>query len=294
MTPNPITSPTLDPQPPRRIAAGVSPIPSGPFRDRPPRRLHLLPGSGPTLATLGPSRLTVSAAAVRRTLIYVILALVLVHTGFQIVNYLITPTPWLYRGLFHLDEESSFPTWYSAVALLAASLLLFVVAARQRRLHDPWTRHWIGLGAGFLLLSIDEVVGLHEALNGETDFSWVLVGAPISLVVFAVYIPFIRRLPDPFRSRLLVAGMTFLTGALVIEYAQTPLSDAGLIDTLGYNLAVVPEETLEMLGIVILLHALIDYLGHAGRITLALGPARPDAELATPADLVRPLRSRGA
>ena len=123
---------------------------------------------------------------------------------------------------------------------------------------------------------MDEIVGLHETLNTETDFSWTLVGAPVALLVFAIYLPFLRALPDRFRSRLLIAGMTFLTGALVVEYAQTPLSDAGLIDSLGYNLAVVPEEALEMLGVVILIHALIDYLGHQGRITLGLQPAAPE------------------
>ena len=222
------------------------------------------------------SRLTISAAGVRRTLISVIVALVVVHVAFQLVNYLITPTPWLYRELFHLDEEDSFPTWYSAIALLGAALLLGVVAARKRHQQDRWTRHWIGLAAGFLLLSMDEIVGLHETLNTETDFSWTLVGAPVALLVFAIYLPFLRALPDRFRSRLLIAGMTFLTGALVVEYAQTPLSDAGLIDSLGYNLAVVPEEALEMLGVVILIHALIDYLGHQGRITLGLQPAAPE------------------
>ena len=229
-----------------------------------PRRLH-----GPRA-----SRLSIQSATVRRRLIYVIAVLVVVHIVFQIVNYLITPTPWLYREIFHLDEEDSFPTWYSSVALLGASLLIFAAAARKRFEHDRWRHHWLALALGFLLLSMDEVVGLHETLNTETSFSWTLVGAPVSLAIFVIFLPFIRSLPDPFRSRLLIAGMIFLTGALVIEYAQTPLSEAGKIDTLGYNLAVVPEETLEMLGIVFLIRALIDYLGHDGRLTLSLQPGR--------------------
>jgi hypothetical protein len=227
-------------------------------------------------APTAPSRLTLSANGVRRTLISVIVALVLVHVAFQIVNYLITPTPWLYRELFHLDEEDSFPTWYSAVALLAASVLLFVVAARKRGEGDRWRWHWLGLALGFVLLSMDEVVGLHETLNSETDFSWTLVGGPLVVGVFAIYARFLQQLPDPFRSRLLIAGMIFVTGAVVIEYVQNPIADAGLINSLGYNLAVVPEEAAEMLGIVVLIHALIDYLGRDGRITLSLGAGGTD------------------
>ena len=42
--------------------------------------------------------------------------------------------------------------------------------------------------------------------------------------------------------------MIFVTGAVVIEYVQNPIADAGLINSLGYNLAVVPEEAAEMLN----------------------------------------------
>ena len=230
-----------------------------------------------TLVGFGPAHVTVHAAAVARILVCAVLLLLAVHILLQTIHYAATPLPWHLRQIFDLDEEDSFPTWYSAVALLFASLLIAVVALRARRRTDRWARHWIGLGVGFLVLSIDEVAGLHETLNSVTDFSWTIPAAVGALVVLAVYLPFLRGLPARLRSRFLLAGGAFLLGALLVEYATDPFADQDRLNTLAYNLSTVPEEALEMFGVVLLIYALIDYIGDGRPVTVGIDAVQ-DAE----------------
>ena len=258
--------PPPDHRTPRQISPGEHRAASGPFRSSPSD-----PNSAPAPSHV-PSRITISAARVRCTRIYIIVALVVVHVAFQIVSYLITPTPWLYRELFHLDQEDSFPTWYSASALLCASLLISLAALRERRRDGPLRWHWAGLAAGVLILSIDEIAGIHETLNSVTDFSWTIPAGIGAVVVFALYLPFLRPLPKQLRGRLIAAVAVFLLGSLVVEYLTDPFADAGKLDTLAYNLSTVPEEALEMFGVFLLIRALIAHLGEGRPLSVAVGP----------------------
>ena len=80
-------------------------------------------------------------------------------------------------SVFDLDAEESFGTWYSAVLLLIAGQLLLAETLRRRTGSDRWWLAWAVLAAGFHLLSIDEVVGLHEWVNTALgDTPWTLFG----------------------------------------------------------------------------------------------------------------------
>ena len=110
-----------------------------------------------------------------RALAFIALGLGALHLGFQLCHYLVVEIPWLLRALFDLDEEESFGTWFSAGLLFLVAGVALLCGRRARSVGQP-SIAWALLGAGFLILSIDEVVGLHETANTVTEFSWAIPG----------------------------------------------------------------------------------------------------------------------
>ena len=95
-------------------------------------------------------------------------------------------------AIFDLDEEESFGTWFSTTILLFASVLSLLVAASLRSAADNMHRWWTILGLGFGLLSIDEVVGLHELFNTlNEDVPWTTAGFSLFVLAGFCFLPFL-------------------------------------------------------------------------------------------------------
>ena len=159
-------------------------------------------------------------------------------------------------AIFDLDEEESFGTWFSAVMLLAASILLFYQASLIRVRGDTWHRWWMVLGALFCVLSIDEVVGLHELLN--TIFAnrpWTVFGLGVLLLVGLSYLPFLWHYR--WRTALLfaAAGIVYGTGAVGVEHFS-----GDDLNSLRYNMLTGLEEAMEMLGASLFIYAVLDFI----------------------------------
>jgi hypothetical protein len=120
----------------------------------------------------------------------IIFVLLSVHIVLQLWHYQWHEVPWLLRQLFDVDEEDSVPTWYSASALLLASVLLLVISQRKRADRDPWVLYWYGLSLTLVAVSIDEVAGFHEILNGMIDFSWAIPGGIAAAFFGLAYLRF--------------------------------------------------------------------------------------------------------
>jgi uncharacterized BrkB/YihY/UPF0761 family membrane protein len=79
--------------------------------------------------------------------------------------------------LFDLAAEGNLPTYYSSVLLLIAALLLFVVTLMERTIKSRYVPYWAFLTIGFIYLSMDEMLMLHEGISrfirAVTDYSGV-------------------------------------------------------------------------------------------------------------------------
>ena len=117
-------------------------------------------------------QLDLSTGNLVRYLSFIVIGLLAVHSLLQVWHYQWQEVPWPLRQLFDVDEEDSVPTWYSASALLLASVLLFLMSQRKRADRDPWVRYWYGLSLAFAALSLDEIAGFHETLNDMVNYSW--------------------------------------------------------------------------------------------------------------------------
>lgn len=183
-----------------------------------------------------------------------------VHTVLTILHYEVVEIPWYVRQIFDVDEEDSFPTWYSASALLLTAVVLWVQTQRVRRLSQPLRWHWFGLSAGFLFLSVDEIAGMHETLNSITEISWAVPGAVVAAMVGGVYLMFLLQIERRTAIHFVIGGAVFLGGAVGVELYTEPYLANDQLNTLAYNLWTAVEEGMEMAGVLIFLQALLRYM----------------------------------
>jgi len=186
------------------------------------------------------SEITASIRPYLILLACLVVVFIAVHLGLNIYNYEVEEVPWLLLQLFELDEENNLPTWFSSFLLLNNAAVLFL-ASTQVTLHRT---QWLILAVGFLLLSVDEVAGLHETFHTAIDTNWTLYAAILVGIVGLTLIPFLLALPRQIAILFVLSGTLYLSGALLVEWLSRDMDE----ETLLYAIAVAVEEGFEMVG----------------------------------------------
>ena len=159
-------------------------------------------------------------------------------------------------ALFDLDEEESFGTWFSAVNLLFAGLLSLYLAARGGVAHAAMRYWWIVLGVGLMLMSVDEVVGMHEQINTVFDeVVWTTLSLVIVFATGVGFIPFLWHYRWRTALWFLLGGMLFVGGAVGLEHYM-----GDDVNSLRYNMFTAAEEGLEMLGVILAIYAMLELM----------------------------------
>jgi hypothetical protein len=160
-------------------------------------------------------------------------------------------------AIFDLDEEESFGTWFSAANLLFASLLFFKQSDVCRSSADRMHYWWFALGLGFCLMSVDEVVGMHELINTIFDESvWAGLSLALVAAAFLGFIPFLWRYRWQTSGLFIFAGILFTGGAVGVE--QLSGTD---VNSLEYNMLTGLEEGLEMSGVILAIYTVLQLMG---------------------------------
>ncbi len=177
--------------------------------------------------------------------------------------------------LVTVDGEGDLPAYWSALNLLLAAVLLLVIAESVRLQGGPHLWRWRMLSLGFLTMSVDESVQLHE-YSGHfpaplNEGGWVIYAVPLCAAIAVAVLPLMRSLDRTTRRSFIVAGAMFLGGAvafeglggLMLEYELAARGD------FVYDLRRLVEEGLEMVGIAFFNVALLREIG-CRRISLTL------------------------
>jgi len=191
-----------------------------------------------------------------------------------------------YIRLFYVDWEANIPTWYQASTLLFCSIILATIARGKRAGRDPYVSHWAALGSICLAFSIDEEAIIHEMaikplrqafhMGGLLYFAWVVPGGAAVLLFALAYLRFLWSLPSRTRFLFLVGGVIYVGGAIGVEAAGGLWAEHHGEDNFVYMSLATIEELLEMVGVVVFIHALVDYVGrHLGKVTLHVGAVGP-------------------
>ncbi|HET9404228.1 MAG TPA: hypothetical protein VFO57_06590 [Burkholderiales bacterium] len=216
------------------------------------------------------SRIEISKNGVTRALIAIVVALHMLNVPAVAFRY-----AWSWDGARHyiaffgVSGEGKLPTFYSGVTLLACAMLLGLIAAHERS-RGGFRSHWIGLGAIFALMAMDELVAIHELSSGQLRVLLGITGGPLYhawvvpamafLAFLAIaYFRFLVALPARSRALFVTAGVIYVGGALGMEMAGAAYTAAHGQD-LAYGVLSTIEEVLEMSGIVMFLYGLMDHL----------------------------------
>lgn len=189
---------------------------------------------------------------------------------FRLQKFPFNGSKWFFK-LFDLDSELNIPAWYDTLALWAAAALLAVIATVKKTLTDRFSRYWRILALIFLYLGCDELLSIHElfiipAVRNGLHLSplffqtWVIPGA-ILVGIFAVkYWKFLLHLPRTTRVLFVVAAVVYVGGALGVEMLSGLVQvESGRI-SVASQACMVLEESLEKIGMVIFIYALLTYL----------------------------------
>jgi hypothetical protein len=177
-------------------------------------------------------------------------------------------------SLLSLSYEGNLPSWYASVLPLICCGLLAWIAAGETRDRG----HWRVLACGFLAISIDEAISLHELLStlfdteGVLHFGWVIPAGALVVVLGLLFVGFLRRLEPPTARRFVAAGALYVTGAVLFELPLGWWTEHHGDDGPGYALIDWCEETLEFTGLTLFASALLARLhDRALRLTACRG-----------------------
>lgn len=230
-------------------------------------------------------RLVQLRSAITRTLWAVAALLVLASIGGQLAKYWLGyDDPLGLVPLFYVAKEKNIPTLYSMFLLFSAASLLALIAVDEKRRGTRDVSKWAVLAAGFLYMTVDEGLRLHEmliapvrALLGGTNlgvfyYAWVIPGTAVVLVLGVFFLGFLRRLPARTRVAFITAATLFVGGAIGVELFEGRYSELYGSRNLTFSMYAAVEEGLEMAGVILFIHALLQYLNEHCNQAYALDP----------------------
>lgn len=152
--------------------------------------------------------------------------------------------------------------------LLCSGALLVLIALLKRHNQDPDGLEVDNPRRGIFLLATDE--GCHfmrliepvRGLLGHGDlgifyFAWIIPAMAGVALLGLVFLGFLSRLPSSTRWSFMIAGSLYLGGAIGIEMLGGRQAELHSFENLTYQLFVHLEESLEMVGIILFIHALL-------------------------------------
>ncbi|MEG4495689.1 hypothetical protein QUB05_00555 [Microcoleus sp. F10-C6] len=217
-------------------------------------------------------QIPLTPGAVTQLLLRVVACLVVLSFLSQMTLYFLPdyPSRDYFAKAFNVDYERNIPTFYSFLALLFSSLLLGAIAYAKNLDSCRYQHHWKILSFIFLYISVDEIGQLHEKLidpmrnlinaTGFLYFTWIVPMGFLVAIFLVSYIKFLLHLPVSTRKLFVAATALYIGGAIGVEMLGGYIVYTIGPGNLSYVMLTTIEELLEMLGIVVFIHALMSYI----------------------------------
>ena len=173
---------------------------------------------------------------------------------------------WL--DVLNMDRELNLPTLFSALLMLSSALLLRRLSKAPAR---ETVAEWTLLSRIFVFLALDESLQIHEILilpglrhqvHPALASTWVIPYGLIALGLLWRLRHFLRDLPATTSRRFLRAGSIYMLGSLGMEMVGSFAVRSGSIrlHSIWYGAITGIEESLEILGLILFLQALMQEL----------------------------------
>lgn len=222
--------------------------------------------------------LNITATKIRNYLLIISIGLVLLHiighlfaywTGHRSVFGLI--------DLVDLDREQNIPTYFSAMLLLVStvlSLTLYIFYCQNKSETIKQIKTWLILAIVFMIFSIDEFISFHELVDqvlrgrlytfglpgGLIHNVWIIPGLIFIVAGLWLAYDFLRSLDRGARNSILFALGIYFGAAVGIEFLGGFSLEYYAKDSFVYISLVTLEEFGEMLGIILFIYALLNYM----------------------------------
>ena len=170
---------------------------------------------------------------------------------------------WL--DVLNMDRELNLPTLFSTMLLLtAARLLMQLSKASLQESADDWTL----LSRIFMFLAVDEALQIHEILifpslrhniHPALASTWVIPYGLVALGLLWRFHHFLTTLSAKTSNSFLCAGGVYISGTIGMEMVGSFAVRSGIIrlHSFWYGVITGIEESLEILGLILFLHALM-------------------------------------
>ena len=226
--------------------------------------------------------LVLSNKSIYNSLLIMACMLVVASVAGQVMKYIVGhPTVYGLVPLFNVSQEQNIPTLFSVLLLITCSTLLSLIFYLHHRQETGLKMYWATLATGFVYLAIDEFTELHENVgilfkpligsysHGLLYYSWVIPAFALIIFLAVFYSSFLFKLPKTTRVNFIVAGIIYITGLIGIEMLGGHYHELHGRQNLTYSLISTLEESLEMLGLILFIRALLDYLSvHFSEISI--------------------------
>jgi hypothetical protein len=208
----------------------------------------------------------------------IVLLLTLASVSGQFYKYFIGGDRYLVV-LFNVDAEWNIPTVFAAFTLLLCSGLITIIGLFMKQIGDRFARHWIALAIIFLGMSLDEVIQFHEQtirplrslLNAKGIFyhAWVIPASLLVVIFVLSYLNFLANIPLKTRRLFVISGILYCMGVIGLEVIGGLFVTSVGQDNFSYAMITNLEEVLEMIGILVFIYGLMEYIGsNIGRVQI--------------------------
>ena len=228
--------------------------------------------------------LVLSVKSIFNMLLILTAMLVAASVAGQVMKYIFGhPTVYGLVPMFNVSHEQNIPTLLSVLLLITCSILLSLVFYLHRKQEAGPKMYWATLAIGFAYMAIDEFTELHENIgllfkpligsysHGFLYYSWVVPAMALMVFLAIFYTKFLFKLPKTTRINFIIAAIIYITGLIGIEMLGGHYHELHGRENLTYSMISTLEESLEMLGLILFIRALLDYLStHFSEISINL------------------------
>lgn len=187
------------------------------------------------------------------------------------LNFIDNNSPTLLRNLiklFDFDTERNMPTLFSSILLLICASLLGLIGLYEKQRSAKYMP-WLVLSLVFTFISLDEILTFHEQLaipvrtlfntSGVFYFAWIIPYGIVAGLGLIMFYKFFMSLPRKTLRLFLSALVIFFLGAVGMEMLGGRVAETTGMSNLNFYALYTIEESLEMIGTIIFLYALLTY-----------------------------------
>lgn len=199
--------------------------------------------------------------------------LIAASVGGQLIYYLTSfDFPDTLIRLFFLGFEQNFPTYFISSCELLSALLLLLISILESKRKGQNVFKWISLSLVFFFIALDEMIMIHEYTtepvsnlldgvdSGIFTFAWVIPGFVILILLAIFFLRFLLHLEGKIRLYFMIAATLMIGGAFGLELIGGHYYDLHGADNLTYRMLQNVEESLEMVGIIVFIRGLLEYI----------------------------------